>query len=199
LEEERRRIARELHDSTAQHLTAVGLQLSCLLRTGGGLGLNDFVEDARESLLEAQREIRTLSYLLHPPVTGAESLVSAARRFIEGFELRTGLNATLRHVDDPLPPLSADRGAALFRVLQEALANVARHSHADTAWVTLKTEDSHIELMIEDNGIGYDTERITKGIGLDSMRERVNAVNGRLEISRRSPQGTCVTARVRRS
>jgi signal transduction histidine kinase len=88
---------------------------------------------------------------------------------------------------------------ALFRVLQEALANVARHSQAKMAWVTLKNEDSQTELVIEDNGIGYDAEKIIKGIGLDSMRERVEAVNGLLEISGRSPQGTCVTARVRRS
>ena len=73
-------------------------------------------------LLEAQRGIRILSYLLHPPVTGPESLISAAKRFIEGFKLRTGLTATLKHIDDPLPALSGDRGAALFRVLQEALA-----------------------------------------------------------------------------
>jgi signal transduction histidine kinase len=88
---------------------------------------------------------------------------------------------------------------ALFRVLQEALANVARHSQAKRAWVTLRNDDSQTELVIEDNGIGYDAERIIKGIGLDSMRERLDAVNGRLEISGRTPQGTCVIARVRRS
>jgi signal transduction histidine kinase len=86
---------------------------------------------------------------------------------------------------------------AMFRVLQEALANVARHSQADWAAITLKKENHQIELMIEDNGIGYNAERIIKGIGLDSMRERIEAVNGRFEVSSRSPQGTCVAARVR--
>ena len=88
---------------------------------------------------------------------------------------------------------------ALFRVLQEALSNVARHSRADWTGVTLQNKNSHIELLIEDNGIGYDAEQVIKGIGLDSMRERIEAVDGSLEVSGRSPQGTCVAARVRRS
>jgi signal transduction histidine kinase len=82
--------------------------------------------------------------------------------------------------------------------MQEALANVARHSRADKVRVTLKPEDDHAILCIQDNGIGYDTERITKGIGLDSMKERLAAVNGTLQISSHSSQGTSVTARVRR-
>jgi two-component system NarL family sensor kinase len=201
VEEERRRIARELHDSTAQHLTAVGLQLSCLLRMGSGLGINDFVEDARESLLEAQREIRTLSYLLHPPVTGAESLVSAARRFIEGFELRTGLNATLRHVDDPLPPLSADRGAALFRVLQEALANVHKHAGATTVDVSLRHSRDIVALDVKDDGAGFDIvdwdpgshAHIVFGVGIPGMRARMKQYEGDLTI-RRARRGTMLRA-----
>jgi signal transduction histidine kinase len=201
LEEERRRIARELHDSTAQHLTAVGLQLSCLLRVRGGLGIDDFVEDARESLLEAQREIRTLSYLLHPPVTGAESLVSAARRFIEGFELRTGLNATLRHVDDPLPALSADRGAALFRVLQEALANVHKHAGATTVDVSLRHSRDTVSLDVKDDGAGFDIvdwdpgshAHIVFGVGIPGMRARMKQYEGDLTI-RRARRGTVLRA-----
>jgi PAS domain S-box-containing protein len=201
LEEERRRIARELHDSTAQHLTAVGLQLSCLLRMGSRLGIDDFVEDARESLLEAQREIRTLSYLLHPPVTGAESLVSAARRFIEGFELRTGLNTTLRHVDDPLPPLSADRGAALFRVLQEALANVHKHAGATMVDVSLRHSRDTVALDVKDDGAGFDIvdwdpgshAHIVFGVGIPGMRARMKQYEGDLTI-RRARKGTLLRA-----
>jgi signal transduction histidine kinase len=88
---------------------------------------------------------------------------------------------------------------ALFRVLQEALANVARHSHANKATVTLKSENGNVVLMIEDNGIGYDAERITRGIGLDSMNERLAGVNGELEISSLKSQGTRVVATVRKS
>ncbi|HET9589390.1 MAG TPA: ATP-binding protein, partial [Anaerolineales bacterium] len=95
--------------------------------------------------------------------------------------------------------VSPDGEQALFRVLQEALANVARHSQANKVWVTLKSENDHVTLSIEDNGIGYDPERIMKGIGLDSMKERLAAVHGTLELSSRQSQGTCVTAIVRRS
>jgi signal transduction histidine kinase len=201
LEEERRRIARELHDSTAQHLTAVGLQLSCLLRIGGGLSIDGLLEDARESLLEAQREIRTLSYLLHPPVTGPESLVSVARRFIEGFRLRTGLNANLTHVDDPLPPLSADRGAALFRVLQEALANVHKHAGAMTVEVSLRHRRDTVSLDVKDDGAGFDIvdwdpnahAHIVFGVGIPGMRARMKQYEGDLTI-RRARKGTVLRA-----
>jgi len=201
LEEERRRIARELHDSTAQHLTAVGLHLSCLLRTGGGFGIDGFVENARESLLEAQREIRTLSYLLHPPVTGSESLVSAARRFIEGFELRTGLNVNLNSIDDPLPPLSADRGAALFRVLQEALANVHKHAGATTVEVSLHHRRDIVSLDVKDDGAGIDIvdwepgaqTSIVFGVGIPGMRARMKQYEGDLTI-RRARKGTVLRA-----
>jgi signal transduction histidine kinase len=88
---------------------------------------------------------------------------------------------------------------ALFRVLQEALANVARHSKASRVIVTLKPENGDVQLMIEDNGIGYDAERIVKGIGLDSMKERLAAVNGELEVSSIQSHGTRVVATVRRT
>jgi NarL family two-component system sensor histidine kinase LiaS len=95
--------------------------------------------------------------------------------------------------------VSPDGERALFRVLQEALANVARHSQANKVWVTLKSENDHVALTVEDNGLGYDKEQIIKGIGLDSMQERLAALNGTLEISSLQSQGTKVTARVRRS
>jgi NarL family two-component system sensor histidine kinase LiaS len=96
-------------------------------------------------------------------------------------------------------PVSPEGEQVLFRILQEALANVARHSQASKVWVRLRSENDHVALTIEDNGIGYDTEGITKGIGLDSMKERLAEVNGSLEVSSREAQGTCITARVRRS
>jgi signal transduction histidine kinase len=201
LEEERRRIARELHDSTAQHLTAVGLQLTCMQKTKAGRSIESSVSDARESLLEAQREIRTLSYLLHPPVTGPESLISAAKRFIEGFELRTGLTATLSHVDDPLPALPGDRGAALFRVLQEALANVHKHAGATIVDVSLRHRRDIVCLDVKDDGAGIDIvdwepgshAHIVFGVGIPGMRARVKQYDGDLTI-RRARKGTVLRA-----
>ena len=86
---------------------------------------------------------------------------------------------------------------ALFRVVQEALANVARHSHADKVIVELKTEKDTVVLTIEDNGVGFDERKIRKGVGLDSMQERLAAMNGNLEVSSRKSKGTRVTATVR--
>jgi PAS domain S-box-containing protein len=201
LEEERRRIARELHDSTAQHLTAVGLHLTCMQKTRGGRGIAAFVSEARESLLEAQREIRTLSYLLHPPVTGSESLISAAKRFIEGFELRTGLTARLKHIDNPLPALSGDRGAALFRILQEALANVHKHAGATVVEVSLQHRHDIVCLNVKDDGAGIDIvdwepgshSHIVFGVGIPGMRARVKQYDGDLMI-RRARRGTVLRA-----
>ncbi len=101
------------------------------------------------------------------------------------------------NISDVSVSLNAEQ--ALFRVLQEALANVARHSKAAKVRITLKPENGNVKMMIEDNGIGFDDGRITKGVGLDSMKERLMAVNGEFEVSRLQSQGTRVTATVRRS
>jgi two-component system NarL family sensor kinase len=201
LEEERRRIARELHDSTAQHLTAVGLQLTRLRQMNDGREIDSCVSEAREALLEAQREIRTFSYLLHPPVTDSESLISATNRLLEGFELRTGLTAKLRHFDDPLPALSSDRGAALFRVLQEALANVHKHAGARTVSVCLRHRGGSLLVEVEDDGAGIDIvdwepgshAHIVFGVGIPGMRARMKQFDGDLTI-RRGRKGTIVRA-----
>jgi two-component system, NarL family, sensor kinase len=201
LEEERRRIARELHDSTAQHLTAVGLQLTRLRQMNDASEIASCVSEAREALLEAQREIRTFSYLLHPPVTNSESLISATKRLLEGFELRTGLTAQLRHFDDPLPALSSDRGAALFRVLQEALANVHKHAGATTVYVYLRHRGGTLLVEVEDDGAGIDIidwqpgshAHIVFGVGIPGMRARMKQFDGDLTI-RRGRKGTIVRA-----
>jgi len=85
---------------------------------------------------------------------------------------------------------------ALFRVLQEALANVARHSRASKVVVNLRSENDFVKLGIEDNGTGFDAEKIVRGVGLDSMRERLAAVNGKLEVTSQKAKGTCITATI---
>ncbi len=201
LEEERRRIARDLHDSTAQHLTGVGLQLTRLRQVDDGREIDSCLSEAREALLQAQREIRTFSYLLHPPVTDSESLISATRRLLQGFELRTGLTAKLKHFDDPLPAVSSDRGAALFRVLQEALANVHKHAGATTVSVSLRHRGGSLLVEVEDDGAGIDIidwepgshAHIVFGVGIPGMRARVKQFDGDLTI-RRARKGTIVRA-----
>jgi len=139
--------------------------------------------------------------LLHPPVTGSESLISAAKRFIEGFELRTGLTATFKPIDDPLPALSGDRGAALFRILQEALANVHRHAGATVVEVSLQHRHDVICLNVKDDGAGIDIvdwepgshAHIVFGVGIPGMRARVKQYDGDLMI-RRARRGTVLRA-----
>jgi NarL family two-component system sensor histidine kinase LiaS len=196
--EERNRLARELHDSVKQQVFAISMQLSAA-RTA----LSDS-DRAFPAIVEAERlaqqagaELTTLINALRPPGLESRTLPVAIQEYVKEWSRQSKIEAEVQ-VNSTIS-LDPHMEQALFRVLQEALANVARHSQASRAWVALKNEDSHVELMIEDNGVGYDAERVIKGIGLDSMRERIESLNGSLEISSRSPQGTCIIARVRRS
>jgi len=195
--EERNRLARDLHDSVKQQVFAISMQLSAA-RTS----LSE-TDKAYQSVVEAERlaqqagaELTTLIHQLRPPSLERKSLIDAIKEHVNEWTRQNNIEAEM-NISDVSVSLNAEQ--ALFRVLQEALANVARHSKADKVMVTLKPENGTVKLMIEDNGIGYDAGRITKGIGLDSMKERLAAVNGTLEVSPRSvqSQGTRVTANVR--
>lgn len=138
----------------------------------------------------------TLINALRPPILESKSLTDAVEEYITEWTRRNKI-ATEMDIDDVF--VSSNIEQALFRVLQEALSNAARHSKADKVTVTLKAKNENVVLMVEDNGIGYDAERVIKGIGLDSMRERLAAVNGELEISSLKSQGTRVIATARRT
>ena len=195
--EERNRLARELHDSVKQQVFAISMQLSAA-RTS----LNETdkayssVSQAEKLAQQAGSELTTLIHQLRPPVLECKSLIEAIKEHVNEWTHQNNIETEMNIGE---ASVSVDSEQALFRVLQEALANVARHSRATKTWITLLSENDHVKLMVKDNGIGYDTERITKGIGLDSMKERLEAVHGSLEISSHPSQGTCVSARVRRS
>ena len=195
--EERNRLARDLHDSVKQQVFAISMQLSAAKTS-----LSE-TDKAYQSVVEAERlaqqagaELTTLIHQLRPPSLERKSLIDAIKEHVNEWTRRNNIETEM-NINDVSVSLNVEQ--ALFRVLQEALANVARHSKADKVMVTLKPENGTVKLMIEDNGIGYDAGRITKGIGLDSMKERLAAVNGTLEVSPRSvqSQGTRVTANVR--
>ena len=196
--EERNRLARELHDSVKQQVFAISMQLSAARTT---LSESDkafpAVEEAERLAQQAGAELTTLINALRPPGLESKTLPVAIQEYVKVWSRQSQVETEVT-VDSSIT-LDANVEQALFRILQEALANVVRHSQADKTAVTLNRHNHQIELLIEDNGIGYDAERIIKGIGLDSMRERIEAVNGSLEVSSRSPRGTCVTARVRTS
>ena len=195
--EERNRLARDLHDSVKQQVFAISMQLSAA-RTS--LHEDDkaypSVIQAEKLAQQAGAELTTLIQQLRPPVLEQKSLSEAIKVHVNDWMHQSNIETDLNIGEVSVSP---DGEQALFRVLQEALANVARHSQANKVWVTLKSENDHVTLTIKDNGIGYDTKRITKGIGLDSMKERLAGVNGNLETSSLRTQGTTVTATVRRS
>lgn len=195
--EERNRLARDLHDSVKQQVFAISMQLSAA-RTALSESDRAYppVAQAEKLAQQAGAELTTLIHQLRPPGLERKSLTDAVKEYVDDWRRQNHIETEM---DIGEVSVSEERAQALFRVLQEALANVRRHSQASKARVTLQPENEHVTLVVQDNGVGYDPEQIARGIGLDSMRERLAAVNGMLEISSLPSRGTCVTARVRRS
>jgi signal transduction histidine kinase len=195
--EERNRLARDLHDSVKQQVFAISMQLSAA-RASLKEGDHAYASVARAEKLaqQAGAELTTLIHQLRPPGLEKKSLAEAIKLHVNDWIHQNNIETEIEIREVSVSPESEQ---ALFRILQEALANVARHSQASKVWVRLSSENDHLTLTIEDNGIGYDTTQIVKGIGLDSMKERLAAVDGSLQVSSRQSQGTCITATVRRS
>jgi len=200
-DQERRRIARELHDTTAQNMTAISLNLARLERDGLPPAAAQILADCQTLCGASLREIRTLSYLLHPPMLDEVGLESAVRWFVGGLESRSGLRVT---VDAPpgMERLPAALERDLFFVVQEALMNVVRHSGSETAEVHLERQAAQVILKIRDNGRGMlgakrqpPNDWAFVGVGIPSMRERLRQNSGGLEILS-NDQGTTIIATV---
>ena len=189
-DEERRRIARELHDSAGQTLAAMKMSVALIRRDATGRPeLLRLVDDLNSLIDGALQEVRTTSYLLHPPLLDEAGIASAARWFVEGFARRSGIE-----VQCDIPPAMErpprDCELVLFRILQESLSNVHRHSEASSATVRLRRNTNHIELEVADNGKGISEELLRRfnasvgaaGVGLTGMRERVRDLGGQFEI-----------------
>jgi signal transduction histidine kinase len=199
-DEERRRIARDLHDSTGQNLVMAYL-LAGQVQNQVPSSCGPVLAELQETIQGAITEIRTVSYLLHPPILEGSGLGLSLRPYLQGFSKRAGIN-----VDFELSPdfghLPSDVELVLFRVIQEALTNIWRHSGSSTATIRLLRQRSkgsrarsQITLSIEDAGKGIPPEirrstlstsnsaqRASLGLGLIGMRERLHQVGGRLEI-----------------
>jgi signal transduction histidine kinase len=187
-DEERRRIARDLHDSTGQHLIAASL-IARRLRDSLPTEALPLVHELDQNLKQSSRELRTFSYLLHPPYLDEAGLGLALRYYAEGFEEHSGIQVDLKIAD--IGRLAKDAELVIFRVVQEALTNVARHSGSSTAVIRLarqKDEGGQILLTVEDFGKGIndrplDSPRaVSSGLGLISMRERLAQIGGGLQI-----------------
>ena len=198
-DEERRKFARELHDSVGQHLAAIKMGVSMLERKLPG---DPIVKDCLKLADDAISETRTISHLLHPPLLDEAGLNSAVRWFAEGFAKRSGVEVNL-HIQEGTPRFADSTELVLFRALQEGLTNVHRHSGAKKADVSLATSGEYAILTIRDHGSGlpHDVLESLKrdgtggGVGLAGMAERIREIGGKLEISSNG-RGTEVIARV---
>ncbi len=196
--EERNRLARDLHDSVKQQVFAISMQLSAA-RTSIPESNKAYrpVLEAEQLAQQAGAELTTLINALRPPGLESKTLPTAIREYVEGWSRQNKIEAEMDIDEGVFVDLQTEQ--TLFRVLQEALANVARHSQASKVVITLEAEQEQATLGIKDDGIGLDMEKIVMGVGLDSMQERLAAVNGKLEVSSRKPKGTRITATVRSS
>ena len=186
-DEERRRIAKELHDSTAQDLVAVLLNLGTLRDSLPELGAApaQVIDDSIALLENSANDIRTLSYALHPPRLDEMGLPGALAEYAAGLGKRAGVRIHVEAEPD-FGRLREDQEHALFRVAQESLSNVVRHSESDSATIRLASQGGSIVVTIEDHGRGLPpdlgTRRGAHGVGILGMRERLQNLGGRLEI-----------------
>jgi PAS domain S-box-containing protein len=191
-DEERRRIARELHDSTAQNLSALQMAVTQL---GDVVDRNDgrvrlILDEVRNLADLSQREIRTISYLLHPPLLDEVGLLFALRWYVDGFMTRTEKIVRL-DMPESLDRLKPEIETTVFRVVQESLSNIHRHSGSRRAWIRLALDNGILKLEVRDEGRGVAPSPITPGaahdspvmgVGIAGMRERLRQFNGSLEI-----------------
>jgi PAS domain S-box-containing protein len=179
---ERRRIGRELHDSTAQLLVAARLGLGALERHAAlPPDALRMLEEARASIAEAQQEIRNFSYMFHPPALQDEGLEKTLRTFAMGFGHRTGIDIRVEASGAPWDDLPDVVEVSLFRVAQEALMNVYRHAKARTATLRLQRLGSRVVLEVEDDGVGVPPDadiRKLAGVGVSGMQARMTQIGG---------------------
>jgi PAS domain S-box-containing protein len=190
-DEERRRIARELHDDLGQNLAALKMNLDITSQRTKSTELSQAVQLAEDAIAK----IRNLSYLLHPPLLDESGLLPAIHWFIEGFNKRSNLKITLDSKPAPFPRLSKEIETSIFRVLQECISNVYRHSGSPDARIEIQQQPDRVVLRVRDfgKGMGVDVTSGTLGVGIGGMRERLKQFGGDLKITRAEP-GTLVEA-----
>ncbi len=199
-DEERRRFARDLHDSTGQTLAALKLSLASLTQVISGVLKAPGLLDDLDALAEqALTEIRTTSHLLHPPMLDEVGFSSAAQWYVDGLSKRSGIKTNLELA--VRPQLTKDEELVFFRVLQESLTNVLRHSGSPAVDIRLDADEKDALLSIKDYGKGIpphtlDSFRQTAagvGVGLGGMKQRIRELGGHLTVES-DEKGTCVTA-----
>ncbi|GEM_PF-566219 len=199
-DEEHRRIARELHDSTGQILTGIKMAVASLEALVKDIPTADrLIDDLNALTDDAIKDIRTTSHLLHPPLLDEVGFKSAAQWYVDELATRSGIQANLEL--SPTPPLTKGAELALFRVLQESLTNVLRHSGSTSVDVRLHSDGANTLLTVRDYGKGIPSDKLISfretgagvGIGLGGMKQRLRELRGQLKVDSDST-GTCITA-----
>jgi len=197
--EERRRIARELHDETGQSLTTLLVGLRAIADITGRARVRSMARRLREVAAHTVDDVGRLARGLHPAVLDDKGLVAAARRHVSEFAKTVGVVVDLRVVGSVPRRLSPLVQSTVYRILQEALTNVARHAQARVVGVVLKHDHAVLELVIRDNGVGFDPAAILNeatGLGLHGMQERVALLGGTVRIESRPGPGTIIRVRI---
>ena len=188
-DEERRRISRQLHETTAQNLAALRMNLTRIKDSGSRELIDDSIELTEQSI----REIRTLSYLLHPPLMDELGLVSTLQWYATGFEQRSGI-AVAVDANEDIGRLPREIETAVFRIVQEALTNIHRHAESAVASIRLRREHDELSLEIADRGRGF-RDDVTPGVGLTGINERVRDLHGEMDI-KSGAEGTTIRVRL---
>ncbi|MGA7219392.1 MAG: PAS domain S-box protein [Candidatus Sulfotelmatobacter sp.] len=196
-DEERRRIARELHDSAGQIIASLGMNVASMTRyAAANPSLSKIIDDTQDLVQELNREIRTTSYLLHPPLLDESGLPEAIRWYMAGLTQRSNIAVDLK-VDNDFGRLPEDVELALFRIVQECMTNIHRHSGSKTAELRLFRAADKVQMEIRDEGKGIPSNKIGGingqpfGVGIAGMRERVRHLEGEIDIES-SDRGTKV-------
>lgn len=201
-DEERKRIARELHDSVGQLLAAISMNIGVVQSQSNKLdaAAARAVSDNAMLVQQVSNEIRTISHLLHPPLLDVAGIASALRWYVDGFSERSKIKVDL-DIPANFARLPTDVEIAIFRLVQECLTNIHRHSGSATATIRLHPQGSLVVLEVKDNGKGMPLEKLQEltlgrgGVGVEGMRERLKQLGGTLEIES-AATGTLVSARI---
>lgn len=195
-DEERRRIARELHDGLGQDLVAIKMMLDGTLQQDNSASKKQVAADVSTLIDRTIQQVRSISHLLHPPLLDEVGLRAALKWYLEGFTKRSGIETDLDVQPSSFPRMASELETAVFRIVQEALTNVFRHSGARRGWVTILEQDRQVVVTVRDDGNGI-SERVAEfrpdsiGIGISGMRQRIKEFGGELHLRNSNP-GTIV-------
>jgi signal transduction histidine kinase len=198
-ENERRTLARELHDRIGQNLTAININLN-IIRSLSNPQQNEStstrLEESIRLIEETTEFVRDIMGELHPAVLDDYGLAAGIRWYADQFEKRTGIATTVEVEIDNMIRLSAEKEIVLFRIVQEVLTNINKHARAKQVEIKLFRQGLKTQITVQDDGVGFDTSMIHRGWGLRIMRERAASIGGFLQIESSAGNGTRITVEV---